>query len=105
MRLQWSNRLHYCLVDFDISMMLPSDTDRAHIRLPYWQSWYGSGRQPHDTAQGEFDYNPFAYDVGNLGRVLCAEYQVDFIAPTVVSFLNNVSAFNPKDTHARTVSG
>jgi hypothetical protein len=81
--------------------MLPADTDRAHIRLPYRQSWYGSGRQPHDTAQGEFDYNPFAYDVGNLGRVLCAEYQVKYLVIlTEALCLNNHSTYDTKNTHA-----
>jgi hypothetical protein len=57
-------------------MMLPADTDRARYRLPYKLSWDGSFCQPDDTSQGEFDYNPFAYDVGTLGRVLCVKYQV-----------------------------
>jgi hypothetical protein len=57
-------------------MMLPADTDRSQFRLPYKLSWDGTYCQPFDTLQGEFDYNPFAYDVGNLGRVLCGEYQV-----------------------------
>ncbi|KAF7760601.1 hypothetical protein Agabi119p4_11277 [Agaricus bisporus var. burnettii] len=74
-RLQWSNELNYCLFDFDISMMLPADTDRTQCRLSYKLSWDGTGYQPHDTVQGEFDYNPFAYDVGTLGRVLCMRYQ------------------------------
>ncbi|XP_006455018.1 hypothetical protein AGABI2DRAFT_120971 [Agaricus bisporus var. bisporus H97] len=74
-RLQWSNELNYCLFDFDISMMLPADTDRTQCRLSYKLSWDGTGYQPHDTMQGEFDYNPFAYDVGTLGRVLCMRYQ------------------------------
>ncbi|KAF7771086.1 hypothetical protein Agabi119p4_7060 [Agaricus bisporus var. burnettii] len=55
--------------------MLPADTDRAWCRFPYKLSWDGTGWQPRDTSQGEFDYNPFAYDVGTLGRVLCTEYQ------------------------------
>ncbi|KAF7760600.1 hypothetical protein Agabi119p4_11276 [Agaricus bisporus var. burnettii] len=74
-RLQWSNDLIHCLFDFDISMMLPADTDRVRCRLSYRLAWDGSGYQPDDTMQGEFDYNPFAYDVGMLGRVLCVDYQ------------------------------
>jgi hypothetical protein len=83
--------------------MFPADTDRTHIRLPYRQSWYGSGRQPHDTAQGEYDYNPFAYDVGNLGKVLCTEYQVNLIGSTALLCLNGLSAFDTTNTHARAV--
>jgi hypothetical protein len=78
-RLQWSNGLQYCLFDFDISMMLPAGTDKAQCRLPYQLSWDGSFHQPHDTFQGEFDYNPFAFDVGILGRVLCVKHQVIFV--------------------------
>ncbi|KAF7760597.1 hypothetical protein Agabi119p4_11273 [Agaricus bisporus var. burnettii] len=48
-RLQWSNELIYCLFDFDISMMLPADTDRSRCRLSYKLAWDGSGYQPHDT--------------------------------------------------------
>jgi hypothetical protein len=77
-RLQRSSGLKYCLFDFDISMMLPADTDRAQCRLQYKLSRDGSFYQPHDTLQGEFDYNPFAFDVGILGRVLCVKYQVIF---------------------------
>ncbi|KAF7760335.1 hypothetical protein Agabi119p4_11011 [Agaricus bisporus var. burnettii] len=80
-RLQWSNDLIYCLFDFDISIMLPADTNRAQCRLSYKLAWDGSGYQPDDTMQGEFDYNPFAYDVGMLGRVLCVDYQ--HLAPQI----------------------
>jgi hypothetical protein len=104
-RLQWSNELSYCLFDFDISMMLPADTDRALFRLPYRLSWDGSFCQPYDTAQGEFDYNPFAYDVGTLGGVLCAQYQVIVLLLFIVmACLNHVKAFGTANTHARTVS-
>ncbi|XP_006463400.1 hypothetical protein AGABI2DRAFT_120221 [Agaricus bisporus var. bisporus H97] len=74
-RLQWADALQYCLFDFDLSMMLPPDTDRTRCRLPYRESWISSGWQTHDTSQGEFDYDPFAFDVGMLGDVFCTEYQ------------------------------
>jgi hypothetical protein len=32
--------------------------------------------RPHDTAQGEFDFDPFAWDVACLGIVFCTEFQV-----------------------------
>ncbi|EKM77482.1 hypothetical protein AGABI1DRAFT_108013 [Agaricus bisporus var. burnettii JB137-S8] len=57
------------------------DTDRARCRLSYKLAWDGSGYQPHDTMQGEIDYNPFAYDVGMLGRVLCMRFQ--HLAPQI----------------------
>jgi hypothetical protein len=58
-------------------MMLPPDTDRTQYRLPYQESWLGTGFQLHDASQGEFDYDPFAFDVGTLGDVFCSEYQVN----------------------------
>ncbi|XP_006455020.1 hypothetical protein AGABI2DRAFT_180241 [Agaricus bisporus var. bisporus H97] len=93
--LQWSDQLSYCLFDFDISMMLPADTDRVRCRLSYKLSWDGSGRQPHDTMQGEFDYNPFAYDVGTLGRVLCVRYQhLTLQIPMLAPFLDRMVTRN-----------
>jgi hypothetical protein len=105
-RLQWSNELDYCLFDFNISMMPPPDTDGARCRLPYNLSWDGSFCQPDDTSQGEFDYNPFAYDVGTLGRVLCVEYQVILLALpfTMALCLNRATAFGTANTHACTIS-
>jgi hypothetical protein len=85
--------------------MLPSATNRAQIRLPYRLSWYGSGCTEHDTLQGECDYNPFAFNVGNLGRVLWAEYQINSLTSTAVLCPNDLSTFDAPNTYARAVSG
>lgn len=69
-------KLIYALFDFDISIMAPSDAKKGEYRLPYHMSWWGSFNQPMDTAQGEFDYDPFAFDVGMLGSEFCQVYQV-----------------------------
>lgn len=70
-------RLTYALFDFDLAVVLPS-----HIRrLPYKFSWAGfperfSGMpysfQPYplDTAHGEYEYDPYAFDVASLGFML-----------------------------------
>ncbi|KAF8880445.1 kinase-like domain-containing protein [Gymnopilus junonius] len=63
-------QLSYALFDFDFSMMFPPDMDRTHCRLSYDKSW-GTFCMVHDTAQGEFDYDPFIFDVGNMGVVFC----------------------------------
>ena len=74
--LRSDGKLIYALFDFDISIMAPSDAKKGEYRLPYHMSWWGSFNQPMDTAQGEFDYDPFAFDVGMLGSEFCQVYQV-----------------------------
>ncbi|CAA7268457.1 unnamed protein product [Cyclocybe aegerita] len=73
-KLRDSGHLLYALFDFDISIIVPADIKREEYRLPYTMSWWGWTR-PYDTAQGEFDYDPFSFDVGCLGRVFCTPYQ------------------------------
>jgi hypothetical protein len=77
MTLKLTDKLQYCLCDFDLSVMLPPSVDPTQYRLPYQRSWEGSEWQTHDTSQGEFDYNPFAFDVGMLGVIFCMAYQVN----------------------------
>ncbi|KAF8968979.1 kinase-like domain-containing protein [Flammula alnicola] len=67
--------LLYAVFDFDISIMVPPQVLKEEYRLPYQLSWWGTFNQPHDTAQGEFDYNPFSYDVGMLGVEFCNRFQ------------------------------
>ncbi|KAF8909768.1 hypothetical protein CPB84DRAFT_1765442 [Gymnopilus junonius] len=66
--------LLYALFDFDFSVMLPLEGDRTKYRLPYVRSW-GTFNCTMDTAQGEFDYNPFVMDVGTMGVRFCKHYQ------------------------------
>lgn len=63
------------MIDFDLAKMLPGDMKREDCRLPSYESFVGS-YGPADTSQGEFEYNPFVYDVGSLGVMFCDEYQV-----------------------------
>ncbi|PPR06492.1 hypothetical protein CVT26_004581 [Gymnopilus dilepis] len=77
--------LCYALFDFDLSIMLPPDSNRTSYRRSYEKSW-GSFCKVFDTAQGEFDFNPFVFDVGNMGVMFCELYQhltpaVPFLAP------------------------
>ncbi|TFK69662.1 hypothetical protein BDN72DRAFT_596420 [Pluteus cervinus] len=65
--------LTYALFDFGLS--IPPSVDNTTYRLPYQLSWDGSEMQPNDTAQGEFDYDPFAFDIGTLGNVFCRTFQ------------------------------
>ncbi|PPR07278.1 hypothetical protein CVT26_012438 [Gymnopilus dilepis] len=72
--------LSYALFDFDLSIMLPPGSDRTTYRLPYQRSW-GTFNWTMDTAQGEFDFNPFVLDVGTMGVVFCTKFQIPFLAP------------------------
>ena len=63
-------------MDFDLSLMVPHDVNLKKYRRPYQESFMGSYLQPRDTSQGEFDYNPFVFDVGCLGVMICMYYQV-----------------------------
>ena len=67
--------LQYAMFDFDHSILVPPGIDQGHYRLPYERSW-GTFTRINDTAQGEFDYDPFSFDVGNLGALFCSSYQV-----------------------------
>lgn len=67
--------LSYALFDFDFSIQWPPEADRTTCRLPYYKAW-GSFNLVMDVAQGEFDYNPFVFDVGVLGTVFCRFTQV-----------------------------
>lgn len=73
--LQLGQCLSYALFDFDFSIMLPVNANRNRYQLPYERSW-GTFDLTEDTGAGEFDYDPFAFDVGGLGVTLCNEYQV-----------------------------
>ncbi|KAG6807496.1 hypothetical protein H0H93_001543, partial [Arthromyces matolae] len=47
-------------------------------------SWNGTpGYTPLDTCQGEFDFDPFAWDVGSMGLVFCFYYDV---GPSTVTY-------------------
>lgn len=67
--------LLYALFDFDFSVQWPPEKDRIACRLPYNKAW-GSFNLVKDVSQGEFDYNPFIFDVGVLGVVFCKFTQV-----------------------------
>lgn len=65
-----NNDAYYALMDFDQSIILPSDTCLKNCRRPSSESRNGScAYKPWDTDLGEPYYNPFAYDVGMLGNV------------------------------------
>ncbi|CAA7265454.1 unnamed protein product [Cyclocybe aegerita] len=75
MQLRLHGQLKYAMFDFDFSIMFPPTIDRALCRLPYQKSWEAAWIRPYDTSQGEFDYDPFAFDVGTLGFVLIHSFR------------------------------
>jgi len=75
MQLRSEGRLTYALFDFNISTKFPPTATLDECRLPYHRSWTGTfGHFPADTAQGEFDFDPFAWDVCMLGLAFCYEF-------------------------------
>ena len=76
--LRRDGHLAYAIIDFDISIVFPPNVTREECRLPSNLSFDGGLNQPHDTRQGELDYDPFAFDVGCLGVLFCEEFQVCF---------------------------
>ncbi|PPQ88398.1 hypothetical protein CVT25_011277 [Psilocybe cyanescens] len=75
--------LSYAIFDFDHSIKLPPSVNRTHFRLPYHRSW-GTINVIPDTRQGEYDFNPFVFDVGALGVAFCRTYQ--YLTPHIPMF-------------------
>ncbi|KAJ2927102.1 hypothetical protein H1R20_g9998, partial [Candolleomyces eurysporus] len=76
-KLRKDGLLCYGLFDYNASMFMPEGPRIGEFRLPSAMSEWGRyGCLTHDTDQGEYDYDPFAYDVGMMGRVFCSESQV-----------------------------
>ncbi len=59
--------MKYALFDFNLALMLPESAPRASFRLPRKGGFFASLDAPLDLDQGEYDYDPFAFDVGCLG--------------------------------------
>ncbi|KAH6905077.1 other/AgaK1 protein kinase [Coprinopsis sp. MPI-PUGE-AT-0042] len=84
--LRKAGRLAYAVMDFDLSIVVSEGEDPSHFRLLYRFAYDGKYPQPLDVDQGEYDYDPFAYDVGTLGANLARTYQhlccdLPFLAP------------------------
>ncbi|KDQ14225.1 hypothetical protein BOTBODRAFT_353868 [Botryobasidium botryosum FD-172 SS1] len=85
-QLRHEGRALYALFDFDCAVMFPRTSRPAERRLPGHESFIGGGNFSYDTAQGELDYDPFAYDVAALGQFFCENFQqltpiTHFLAP------------------------
>ncbi|KAF9011318.1 kinase-like domain-containing protein [Cyathus striatus] len=73
--LQSCNQLLYAIIDFGLSIKFPKNFSSQQCRLPYSESWCGTFSVPADCMQGEFDFDPFAFDVGTLGCVFADKFK------------------------------
>ena len=65
--------VRYCLTDFNISLLLPGDVRRIPSRFaldgcPHYH--------PPDVWAGEYEYDPYAFDVGCMGNLFASEFDV-----------------------------
>ncbi|KAF9484222.1 hypothetical protein BDN70DRAFT_872923 [Pholiota conissans] len=74
-QLRSSGQMMYALTDFDLSLMLPAETDLRSCWLPIAESYPGTDDKPYGVLHGELSFNPFAYDVGCLGIALSSMFQ------------------------------
>lgn len=75
-KLRESELVEYALFDYGYSAILPKSTDVKTCRHPHEDIWYATYNELNDVMQGEYDYNPFAFDVGCLGHLFCEDFQV-----------------------------
>ena len=62
--------VHYCLMDFNISLCASLDTTLGSFQRPFEESTMGApAYHPPDLLLGEQTYNPFTYDVACLGNL------------------------------------
>ncbi|KAF8644475.1 hypothetical protein AX16_008438 [Volvariella volvacea WC 439] len=90
-QLRTSGQMLYALIDFSLAKRLEPGCDR----LPCEESFVGPSYDyhPQDTAHGEYDYDPFAYDVGLLGYTFCRAFQhhipsIPLLAPLFDGMIN-----------------
>lgn len=65
--------VRYCIIDFNLSLLLPKNVRRLPSSYSTVGSWI---YQPNDISAGEPDYDPYAFDVACLGGVLASRFDV-----------------------------
>ncbi|KAG6872430.1 hypothetical protein C0995_009827 [Termitomyces sp. Mi166 len=87
--LRSQDKLTYAFCDFDGSTMFAPSMSLDECRLPSYVSFNTLPDQvTADPSQGEFDFDPFAFDVGMLGVLFCNEFQT---APMLAPFLDRMT--------------
>lgn len=67
----------YCVMDYDLSLLHDEALDLNCYFRPVAEAWVGRARyHPDDYSQGEWRYNPFAFDVACLGGMIRSNYAV-----------------------------
>ncbi|KAF7289417.1 hypothetical protein HMN09_01335200 [Mycena chlorophos] len=74
-QLQSSHSLRYGWIDYGFSVPLPLEIPLSLCRFSWQASVPGAWDIPYDVSQGEYIYDPFAFDVGTLGIFFCAMCQ------------------------------
>ncbi|KAG6808261.1 hypothetical protein H0H92_004706, partial [Tricholoma furcatifolium] len=96
MALRKEGKITYALFDFSHSTMFPLSAALEDCRLPRINSLKTFPTQrPSDTLQGEIDFNPFAFDVGMLGVLLCHQFQhLTRLIPMLAPLLDRMTTRN-----------
>ncbi|PPQ77873.1 hypothetical protein CVT26_005198 [Gymnopilus dilepis] len=90
--LRSSGSLIYALCDFGASSCFPSDVSRDDCRLRIEESWKTTS-MIKDNIAGEFEYNPFVFDVGELGAMFCQHFQhLTVLAPFMAPLFDAMTA-------------
>ncbi|KAH0585222.1 hypothetical protein H2248_008471 [Termitomyces sp. 'cryptogamus'] len=98
--LRSQKQLTYALFDFGGSTMFLPSMSLDECRLPSHVSFNTLYDQiPADTLQGEFDFNPFVFDVGMLGVLFCNEFQR--LTPTAPMLAPLLDRMTTRDTERR----
>ncbi|OBZ76396.1 Cyclin-dependent kinase 2 [Grifola frondosa] len=70
-----SSQARYCLFDYNLSIQFPLGMPIENYRSPSTEAFRGwDCYHPRDVYQGEFEYNPFAFDVGCLGNLFMIRF-------------------------------
>ncbi|OBZ74118.1 hypothetical protein A0H81_06460 [Grifola frondosa] len=84
-----SSHARYCLFDFNLSIQFPPGKPVEGYRSPSKEAYRGTDDyHPWDVYQGQFEYNPFAFDVGCLGNVFKSRFAdvipaINMLAPLI----------------------
>ncbi|PBK74118.1 hypothetical protein ARMSODRAFT_572887 [Armillaria solidipes] len=93
--LQHAGKLVPALVDFDFAIQF--DPDSSNRLLPRRMARQSSVQR--DLSQGEYRYDPFAYDVEAMGYILCAQFQ--HLTPVLPMLAPLLDRMITRDKHKR----
>lgn len=78
-------RIQYALIDYNLSIMSGQDASEQECRLPADTAWVSALAFPPDVLRGQYDYDPFAYDVGCLGNIFRFHFVVSILSSASVA--------------------